>query len=222
MSLVTFKGTRDGITITLGEGSWRVIMSALSAMLNRPNTRTFFRGARVLLETHGRTIAMEQLEELTMLLAQHDMTLISMSGSAQVQTAFALLRTAVRPTEPVAEPPSVPQVVAEILPLVIRKTIRSGQVVQHAGSIIIIGDVNPGAAVIADGDLIVWGKVRGVVHAGAKGDEKAIVGALMLAPTQLRIGHYLAPLSTSTRQLRWPAEVARVKQGQIQVEPWGT
>jgi septum site-determining protein MinC len=70
--------------------------------------------------------------------------------------------------------------------------------------------------------VYVWGKLRGVVHAGAAGDDHATVGALILAPTQLRIGQYIARAPDEHRVLRWPAEIARVRDGQIVVEPWGT
>jgi septum site-determining protein MinC len=76
--------------------------------------------------------------------------------------------------------------------MVIKRTVRSGQVIKHAGTIVILGDVNPGAELIAEGNVIVWGKLRGVVHAGASGDANATVGALSLAPTQLRIGTLIA------------------------------
>jgi septum site-determining protein MinC len=107
-------------------------------------------------------------------------------------------------------------------PLVIRRTIRSGQVVRHAGTVIVLGDINPGAEVIANGDVIVWGKLRGVVHAGAAGDLRATVGALLLMPTQLRIADHIARAPDDKRVLRWPAEIARVRDGRIIVEPWGT
>ncbi|TMC53708.1 MAG: hypothetical protein E6J26_08725, partial [Chloroflexi bacterium] len=72
--------------------------------------------------------------------------------------------------------------------IVVRSTLRGGSAVHHEGHVIIVGDVNPGAEVIAAGDVIVWGKLRGLVHAGAMGDNGAIVCALLFEPTQLRIG----------------------------------
>jgi septum site-determining protein MinC len=222
MSAVTFKGTREGISITLGDGGWREMMDELGMQLNRPSAQSFFRGARVLLETGGRPVEVAQLEELIALLAQHEMTLVSVMGAAQSQAAFAKLRATIPPPESLEEPAPATPGSSEKQPLVIRKTVRSGQVVRHTGAIIVIGDVNPGAEVIADGDVIVWGKLRGVVHAGANGDDRAMVGALVLAPTQLRIGHHVSRAPDDNRILRWPAEIARVKSGHIQVEPWGT
>lgn len=222
MNAVTFKGTREGVSITLGDGSWREIMNDLGTLLNRPSTRSFFRGARVRLDTGRRTIEVAQIEELIALLTQHEMTLVSVQGTLPSQAAFAKLRTILPPTESSEPYPSTPPATPEVLPLVIRRTVRSGQVIQHTGAVIIVGDVNPGASVIADGDVIVWGKIRGIVHAGACGNDLAFVGALVLTPTQLRIGHYRSHAPTENRTLRWPAEIARVKHGQIQIEPWGS
>lgn len=66
-------------------------------------------------------------------------------------------------------------------------TVRSGQRLIAEGNLVIIGDVNPGAEVIAGGNIVVMGSLRGIVHAGYKGNTKAIVAALNLHPTQLRI-----------------------------------
>lgn len=219
MSNVTFKGTRDGICITLGAGGWRETMRELAQQLNRPSAQSFFRGARVLLETNGRAVEVAQLEELIALLAQHEMTLVSVMGEPHAQASFDQLRAMIPPPDAPPEP-VVPVAAAEPAPLVLRRTIRSGQAVRHTGMVVVIGDVNPGAEVIADGDVFVWGKLRGVVHAGANGDEYARVGALILAPTQLRIGRFIARAPDENRVLRWPAEVARVRDGRIIIEPW--
>jgi septum site-determining protein MinC len=84
---------------------------------------------------------------------------------------------------------------------------------------VIIGDVNPGAEVVAGGDIVVWGKVRGLTHAGALGDDNAVICALDLAPTQLRIGGHIAR-SPEERQGRPVPEKASVRDGQIVAVPW--
>jgi septum site-determining protein MinC len=73
-----------------------------------------------------------------------------------------------------------------------RGTLRGGQTLHNLGNIIVIGDVNPGAELIASGDVVVFGSLRGVAHAGAQGDASARVVALELAPTQLRIATKIA------------------------------
>ena len=75
---------------------------------------------------------------------------------------------------------------------VYRGNLRSGQLLHRHESVLVIGDVNPGANVISDGDILIWGRLRGVAHAGAAGDERAIIGALTFEPIQLRIGGLIA------------------------------
>ena len=72
--------------------------------------------------------------------------------------------------------------------LLIRKTVRSGQAVQHHGNIVIIGDVNPGAEVKAGGDIVIVGALRGIAHAGRKAGLDAVsITAIKFQPTQVRI-----------------------------------
>lgn len=73
-----------------------------------------------------------------------------------------------------------------------RGTLRGGQALHNLGNVVVIGDVNPGAELVASGDIVVFGALRGVAHAGAQGDRSARVLALELAPTQLRIATLIA------------------------------
>ena len=77
-------------------------------------------------------------------------------------------------------------------PLYLRNTIRSGVEVRHPGTIIIYGDLNPGGSAIAAGDLFVWGRLRGVAHAGSLGNCKSRIMALQMEFTQLRIADQVA------------------------------
>lgn len=82
---------------------------------------------------------------------------------------------------------------AENLPtLYLRKTIRSGQSISSDGNIVVIGDVNPGAEIIAKGDITVWGILGGIAHAGNCGNNYARIRALKLNPVQIRIGEVFA------------------------------
>jgi septum site-determining protein MinC len=100
----------------------------------------------------------------------------------------------------------------------VSKTLRSGTRIEFASHIVILGDVNPGAEVIAGGSVIVWGRVRGVVHAGAQGNQQAVVGALDLSPTQLRIAGEIAV--APERRSKPQPEIVRLKNGRLQAEPW--
>lgn len=74
----------------------------------------------------------------------------------------------------------------------IKQTLRSGQIVNYDGNVVIIGDCHPGSEVIASGDITVWGILSGIAHAGAKGNERARVRALKMNAIQLRIGNCYA------------------------------
>ena len=71
-------------------------------------------------------------------------------------------------------------------------TIRSGEYLDSAGDLLILGDVNPGAIVSAEGNIIVWGRLLGIAHAGSKGNFRATISALQLRPVQLRIASKVA------------------------------
>lgn len=68
-------------------------------------------------------------------------------------------------------------------------TLRSGQVLESESSVVILGDVNPGAKVIAAGNVVILGSLKGSVYAGVSGNPGAFVVALEMEPVQLRIGN---------------------------------
>lgn len=104
--------------------------------------------------------------------------------------------------------------------LYVRQTVRSGQRLEHDGHLVICGDVNAGAEIFATGDIVVFGTLRGVAHAGAKGDEGARIVATNLRPTQLRIATRIArsPDQGSPPLSKFP-EVALVEEGEIHISP---
>ena len=93
---------------------------------------------------------------------------------------------------------------------VVRQTIRSGQTTSCLmGSIILYGDVNPGGEVIASGDIVVLGALRGNAHAGANGRLSSVIIAMDLVPLQLQIGTYVNRPPTGQKPRGYP-EIARV------------
>jgi len=104
----------------------------------------------------------------------------------------------------------------------LRQTLRSGQSISHKGHLTIIGDVNPGAEVVAEGDITVWGALRGIAHAGVNGDTAAEIRALRLEPIQLRIAHAIARSPDRPRKSalsRAVPETARIVNGTIRIIP---
>ncbi|ORU01252.1 Septum site-determining protein MinC [Anaerovibrio sp. JC8] len=101
---------------------------------------------------------------------------------------------------------------------VVDHTIRGGEEVTSQGSVLIMGNVNPGAQIIAGGSIDIRGTCRGMVHAGAWGDTSAVVIADRLMPTQIRIANMIAR-SPDIMEKNNFAERASIKDGQIIIEP---
>lgn len=120
-----------------------------------------------------------------------------------------------------AEPPKKP---APQLPAVLflRQNLRSGQTVSHKGHLVIVGDVNPGAEIMAEGDIVVWGALRGIAHAGIGGNTSAEIRAIKLQPVQIRIAHAIAR-SPDRPRVKWSSmttpgpETARMVDGKIRI-----
>ena len=102
--------------------------------------------------------------------------------------------------------------------LIIEKTLRGGQKIVSEHSVIVFGDVNPGAEIIAGGDIVVFGACRGMAHAGAYGNRQATIKADRLLASQLRIADVI---SRSPDALNEPVnpEIARIVDGIVMIEP---
>jgi septum site-determining protein MinC len=228
---INIKGTTYGLVIHLGAGDWGNLLSELTSRLEQ--TPAFFKGGRVALNVGPRQLTETQLRHVGDLLQEHQMSLWAVIGESDV-TREQALALGLETTLATAQEPRLPVTVGEDgqarprehSAILVRRTIRSGQSLHHRGHVIVIGDVNPGAEIIAGGDVVVWGRLRGIVHAGASGDDGAVVCALALAPTQLRISRYIArpPGSEPDQEQARDAapEIASVQDGQIVVELWGT
>ena len=97
-------------------------------------------------------------------------------------------------------------------------TLRSGDHLQSDGSLLVVGDVNPGARISAAGDVMVWGRLRGVAHAGRDGATAARIVSMHLRPLQLRIADVVAR-GPEDQPVTGMAEQARLVDGEIVIEP---
>ncbi len=102
--------------------------------------------------------------------------------------------------------------------LILQKHLRSGQRVEHNGDILLLGDVNPDAEIIASGNIVVMGKLRGIAWAGAMGDESAVIVALGMEPQQLKIAGVSASLRKEEKISFGIPQIAKVKEGNIILE----
>jgi septum site-determining protein MinC len=239
---ITIKGIREGLLVTLPEalGTWPETQAHLEARLLA--SPAFFKGARVGLVVGARGLSEDDIRAVRALLARHDVTLWALiSDNGLTQHAAAHLGLDVKlPVREARPERAAPAPVGPSLPephlaagagaatapaedpdaaMMLRRTLRSGVRVHHPGSIVIIGDVHPGAEIVAGGNIVVWGKLHGTVHAGAFGDDSAVVCALDLVPTQLRIGRYITRSPDDRRRKAQP-EMGQVRNGRIEVIPW--
>ncbi len=108
-------------------------------------------------------------------------------------------------------------------------TLRSGQQFESETSLIVLGDVNPGAKVIAKGNIVVLGALKGTAYAGADGDSSCFVAALEMNPVQIKIGDYIGrsadrkePVRGFRKKVKEEAggpQIATVYEQQILIEP---
>ena len=218
---VQFKGIREGLLVSLGEGEWQEVEQAFFAELSRQGD--FLKGAKLILDAEARDITAASMGRLRDHLADEGLTLWAvLNGSALTErSAQALgLATRIHGAEPEDEELEEEQESKQEGDgaILLRRTLRSGFNLSHLGHVTVIGDVNPGAQIIAGGDVVVWGRLRGLVHAGAQGDETAVVCAMELSPTQLRIAGHIA-IPPAERDQPGP-EIAFVREGQVVAEEW--
>ncbi len=218
---ISIKGIREGLLVTLSDaGTWSDASRALLARIEQ--SADFFKGARLALALGPRPLSVTDLSNLRSVLSEHNVALWAVLGDspATMNSAQSLgLNIALPSTLPQqADVETDPEEDRESAVLA-QRTLRSGRCVRHPGHVVIIGDVNPGAEVVAGGNIVVWGRLRGVAHAGAEGDEAAVVCALDLSPMQLRIAGHIA--TSPSRKGDAGPEMARLKNGHIVAERWG-
>jgi septum site-determining protein MinC len=179
--------------VSATEGSWYEIWQQMKIRL-KAGDRLFVPSTHVQLVAGDRLLDTRQLQELDEALSEAQMQLKSVSTSRR-QTAIAAVSGgySVEQQEPQSLL-STPKTASTPLEdaLYLEMTVRSGAEIRHGGTVIILGDLNPGGIVVADGDILVWGRLRGVAHAGANGNRDCLIMALQMEPTQLRIADAVA------------------------------
>ncbi|MGI6453217.1 MAG: septum site-determining protein MinC [Syntrophomonadaceae bacterium] len=99
--------------------------------------------------------------------------------------------------------------------VLICRNLRSGQKYFAEGNVVVLGDINPGAEVIAGGNILVMGSLRGLAHAGAFGDQRAVIAAFRLNPTQIRIAHHITRPPDGEVQVVKSPEIAQIREGKV-------
>jgi len=184
-------------TDSQGELSWSETWQELKHRL-KSREQFWHDGGSVSLVAQERLLDSRQLHMIAETLKEVELNLTTVcTNRRQTAVAAATAGYSVEQNKPVptelssgGKNANTPELMAE--PLYLRNTIRSGVEVRHPGTIIICGDLNPGGSAIAAGDLFVWGRLRGVAHAGSSGNRKSRIMALQMEFTQLRIADQVA------------------------------
>ena len=216
---VQIKGIREGLLVTVGEGDWDDLSTVLFAEIETKSD--FFSGAKIILDVENHIINAATMGKLRDNFSEKGLSLwaiLSQSPTTE-QNAQALgLATKIHQAHPDEDKREISSELSGDDGILVRKTLRSGHSIQHPGHVTVIGDVNPGAEIIAGGDIVVWGKLGGMAHAGAEGDESAVVCALNLSPTQLRIAGAIA-ISPPDDTSKSP-ELAKILEDKVVAQSW--
>lgn len=204
-SYVTIKGTKDGLVFNMDDScSYQDLILELTNKLERGNQTasldTQTQVVRVSLLFGNRFLSKEQEKEIRSLIRSKGNLVVDRFESHVVSK----------------EEVNKARLKANIQ--IINKTIRSGQLYNCDGNVLVLGDVNPGGCIQANGSIYVMGSLRGMAHAGFHGDENAIIAASVLQPTQLRIATIMSRPPDEWDIDLYQMEFAYIEAGQIIVD----
>lgn len=166
--------------------------------------------AKVHLIAQDRLLDGRQLQTLSQALQPGGLTLVRViTNRRQTAVAAASAGYSVEQQLPLKTLNTSPEKETVLESLYLETTVRSGREINYPGTVVILGDVNAGGLIVATGDILVWGKLKGVAHAGAKGNSQCRIMALEMQPTQLRIADAVARAPENPPQQYYP-EVAYI------------
>jgi len=220
---VVLKGGRDGVAVIIDEGATiDAAIRDLRAKLSHAGS--FFKGAAFRLEAGRRTLTLAERDALSSTMEEFGIKLRESGGANgvgdEVETPSVVEPRNQRPLRGSSDAVGSTLSGGEDQTLLVKRTIRSGQRIDYEGNVVVMGDVNAGAVVMSTGDIVVLGSLRGLAHAGAQGNDDAVVMAFRLEPTQLRISQYISRPPDEGGPRPDGPEVARVRNGVIQIEAY--
>jgi len=167
---VTIKGTKDGLTLHLDDRcAYEDLKKEIDYKLSESSKSRDNHLIRVKVQVGNRYLSQDQEEELKDLIRQ--------KKNLAVDSVVSNVITRDEAEKLKEEEQIVP----------VTRIVRSGQVLQVPGDLLLVGDVNPGGTVIAGGNIFVMGSLKGIAHAGFNGNREAIVAASVMKPSQIRI-----------------------------------
>ncbi len=206
---VMFKGTKNGINILLQQD---IPFSELKELFEKKviESAKFFEGVKTSIAFQGRTLSQEEETSLLEIITEHTTMNITFIRDAKKEDT----------TQKIPEGVTLPDDMQQHYITKYHKgSIRSGQCLIFDGSVVVIGDVNPGGEIKASGNIIILGQLKGIAHAGCNGMTDAFVSALYMIPVQLRIADIITRFPEENKKGPKPPEFAYIEEGQIYVMP---
>ncbi len=196
---IIFKGKNNGIQIILdNKMSFNELKTAFENKIK--SAKNFFKDADLSISFKGREINELEEKELIDIISKNTSINVSFLNNNELKTSEKVFNA------------------LKNITVFHKGSIRNGQSLKDNGSIVIIGDVNPGGEIIARGNIIILGSLKGIAHAGCDGNADCFIAAFNLCPMQLRIADFITYFSDGNFNKANGAEIARIKNGQIFIE----
>lgn len=198
---VIFKGTKDGVTVIFDpEVSFETLCTQLEKKVAEAGK--FFDNVKTSLAFKGRVFTEEEEETLLKIIAKHttmEITFVKTENN-EIKRLSDLLEKELAPFN---------------LAKFHKGSLRNGQKIEFEGSVIVVGDVNPGAEIKAGGNIIILGQLKGMAHAGCKGMTDAFVSAIYMAPVQLRIADIITRFPKENKRAPSPLNMPLCRMGKF-------
>jgi septum site-determining protein MinC len=217
---ISIKGTSDGLLISFLPATWKEMEVLLFDKIEANGS--FFEKAKVSLAVGEARIKAAEMGRLRDRLSQKNITLravistsdvtINSSQMLGIHTQIGLKKTNMRTTEKASLDGDAA--------VWIERTLRAGYRVETKCHVIVMGDVNPGAEIISGGNVFIWGKANGSIHAGAEGNKAARVFAIEMKPTHLKIADVTA--EPFAGKIKNQSEFAYIEGNQIAIKSWAS
>ena len=167
---------------------------------------SYLKGSMVSIDVGNKSITERQLREMEDILLEHGFHMRELINGEEPRSDPGRLRIYQGADE------------AENNTTMIYRSLRSGQKYRSEGNMVVLGDINPGAEVIAGGNILVMGALKGIAHAGAYGDESAVIAAYRLNPIQLRIANHITRPPDGENIVVNTPELAKIRAGKVVIE----
>jgi septum site-determining protein MinC len=209
---VQIKANRDGFMLLPDPvASFDTIMQYMTQKL--ADSHHFLKRTKMTLDLRQRPFRAEEIQMLRHVLLEKgevELTEVWLGSDLGALLSWASQQLGTPLVVPQHEP-------REPMPVIVRMTCRSGMRIESNADCIILGDVNPGAEVLAAGDVIVFGRLRGTAHAGNRGNRAARIWASSIEPNQIRIADLVAVPPRETKKSQGRFEMAEIQGESIQV-----